>query len=138
MKRALEILSVLLLAALLQGCSHTAEPDEAFLASNDLCLIEKGHSIHVYDPIGCQLGFSRTKKEFRVHDDKMSDYYVLTLNKIPVSAGDKVKGTLRWSGPSGVTTRQDVVFTVEKMDGEGRVWLWNSGKQIAVSVRILY
>jgi len=137
MKTMGRICAAMLLLGLAAACNRAAEPDEAFLASEDLCLIERGHLIRRYDPLTCQIGFSRSDVEFRVHNDRMSDFYILTLERLPSSEGEEIVGTVMWSGSSGITRRSDLTFKVEKLSSDGKVWLWNAGKQVAVSVRIL-
>lgn len=75
MKRKLFILTAL---ACVLGCAPEHEPDAAFLEQDCLALEVKGAREVLYQPETWQLGFSRENKQFRVHNDTMSEYYVVT------------------------------------------------------------
>lgn len=123
-------------AIALSGCSCN-KLDEDFLNSTTLCLRIKGKTLHKYSPEHCQLGFNEQKKQFRVHNDTMSEYYILTCSSIPTSTGQKINCDLKWSTPSSVSSKSNIEFTVEKIDDNGNIWLWNKSNGIAVSVRRL-
>ena len=75
MKRKLFILTAL---ACVLGCAPEHEPDAAFLEQDCLALEVEGARKVLYEPETWQLGFSRENKQFRVHNDMMSEYYVVT------------------------------------------------------------
>lgn len=129
------LLTLLCLALLLCGCQKE-NVDESFLENNNLCLIEKGVTVHSYDPLTWQVSFNRADREFRVHTDNMSDYYILRCSALPREEGQSIKCSIRWSGNS-ITSKSNLTFRVEKMDSAGRVWLWCKGSKIAVSVMLL-
>lgn len=135
MRERFYILTFLTAVLLLCSCEKN-KVDEAFLESSDLCLIDGGVTIHTYDPLTWQVGYNESKKEFRVFNDTMSDYYVLTCSKLPTEKGQELTATVKWSGKS-ITTRNNVSFRVEKIDNQGRIWLWSKKSRIAVSVRSL-
>lgn len=84
MKRKLFILTAL---ACMLGCAPEHEPDAAFLEQDCLALEVKGAREVLYEPETWQLGFSRENKQFRVHNDMMSEYYVVTCSAIPDFVG---------------------------------------------------
>ena len=110
MKRKLFILTAL---ACMLGCAPEHEPDAAFLEQDCLALEVKGAREVLYEPETWQLGFSRENKQFRVHNDMMSEYYVVTVYK------------------------SSLAFEVKKINDEGVVWLWNSRKRVGMTVKIL-
>ncbi len=120
------------LAIALCGCQKESV-DPEFLSNGNLCLMEKGRTVHSSDPLTWQTSFNRARKEFRVHTDNMSDYYILKCSTVPESEGQSIKGSLQWSGNT-IVNRRNLDFRVEKMDSEGRVWLWCGKSKIAVSV----
>ncbi len=117
---------------LLCGCSKE-EVDEAFLESTTLCLINDGRTVHSYDPLTWQIAYSEDKMEFRVYSDTMSDYYVLSCSQLPAAEGQEISATLEWSNSSRIN-RKSLGLSVEKIDLQGRIWLWSSKEKIAVSV----
>lgn len=132
-------LYIILAAALLVfcGCSETNEVDSEFLKDETPCLKIDGNVIHQYNPLTWQLGYKASDAEFRVHNDTMSDYYVVELNSVPQKTGETITGNLIWTSEKGVNRLNDLDFKVEKINGNGVVWLWQSKENIAVSVQIL-
>ena len=135
MKKVLNMLTVLLLAVAAASCDRDRPGDE-FLESEDPCLIVDGRTVHRFDPLGWQLGYNAARKEFRVHNDSRSDYYILECDHIPTERGETVTGDLKWSG-SSMMYRRNLTFEVMKTDAQGRIWLWSRKNRIAVSVMAL-
>lgn len=121
---------------LLHGCSCN-KLDEDFIRSEKLSLRVKGKKIHEYEPNNWQIGFNEDKKQFRIHNDTMSEYYILNCSSLPEEAGQTIRGDLKWSTSSSVTSRKGVEFKVEKKDDAGNIWLWSKKSDIAVSIRRL-
>lgn len=130
MRRFLPIIAALLLAA-----SCNPKVDEEFLVSPDICLQENGKMILKYESATCQMSSNPEKHRYRIMDDTMSRYYMVTLGEEPKSVGQKIIGDLRWSTGVSVENYTGVEFTVEKLEG-GQVWLWNSRRKIAVSIML--
>lgn len=124
-------------AALLLTCScKTPHPGGFFLETSEPCLVIKEYVVHRYDPLTWQLGFNPTTKEFRVYNDTMTDYFILKCNELPKEPDQEISGDLKWSG-SSIKERRNLTLTVEKMDAQGNIWLWNRKNDIAVCVRTL-
>lgn len=132
MKRLFLIL--LPLCICLASCS--GKVSEEFLANPSLCLESDGDVIFSYSPADCQISFNQDKKQFRVMDDTMSKYYMVTLNDMPSSLGQKLSADIVWVSGNGVQNLSDVELKVEKIEGD-QVWLWSSRRKLAVSVRII-
>ena len=126
---------ILILLALVTACNKN-KMEEAVLESGDLCLIIKDKTIFTYDENDCQICFSPTKREFRIGDDTMDDYFTLTTSVIPSSEGEKVKGDLQWTLSNSVQSRKYIQFEVQKIEN-GTVWLWSKTERIAAVVKIL-
>ena len=109
--------------------------DEAFLQSDALRLEIKGYTVFSYDPLSCQMGFSRDKAEFRVHSDNMSDFYILALSRIPAGVGEEIPGSITWTTSKDIHNKK-TTFEVMKLEG-GRIWLWSSSNRTAVVVGVL-
>lgn len=124
-------------ASILAGCKPEYEPDPSFLSSDRIMLVIGGTEKMSYSPEYGQLGFCRELKQFRVSNDNMSEYYVLTCNAIPTAEGQTVKGSVKYASGTSSYVRNDLSFKVEKMDMNGNIWLWCKEKGIGVSVRTL-
>lgn len=137
MKGALKILCLVAAASILCGCpgSHEAESENEFLRSEMPCLYIGGKAMHEFEPETWQAGFNRSKKQFRVSNDTMSDFYVLVCSEIPSREGQKVTADLIWSS-NRIMNRKGLTFSVKKFNNRGMVWLWNSKHRIGVSVLI--
>lgn len=133
MKRFIAIL--LLASTLLCGCNDTRRRN-AFVENNDIRL-QVGSTVHFrYDPLTCQMAFSRDRKEFRAQTDNTSDYYSVVLSDIPVQTGETVSADLTWTTETDILTRNDLSLEVLKIDGN-RIWLWSSSGRIGVSIVVM-
>lgn len=131
MRRLIVILFVAIMAASCRGgLSHD------FLESPDIRLEVNGIPCLVYGESDCQLGYNTQTCTFTVMKDNASDYYSLTLEKLPVSEGEYINGDISWTTPESIETRKDIVFKVVKLEDD-TIWLWNADGQIAVCVKIL-
>lgn len=136
MKRILS--SLMIAGCLTAGCVGDTFTENEFMEAtaekgSEIALIERGARILSYAPDTWQLGFNDTRKEFRVHDDKMGYYYVLRCDAMPSEEGQTVNGRLEWTTYNDNKVR-DLSFTVSKIDADGKIWLWNARNQIGVVV----
>ena len=134
MKRKLFILTAL---ACMLGCAPEHEPDAAFLEQDCLALEVEGNRRVLYQPETWQLGFSRENRQFRVHNDTMSEYYVITCSRMPESIGQKILCSIKYASYKIAVYKNNLEFEVKKINDEGVVWLWNSKKRIGLTVKIL-
>lgn len=133
MKRFIAIL--LLASSLLCGCNDSRRRN-AFVENNDIRL-QVGSTVHFrYDPLTCQMAFSRDRKEFRAQTDNTSDYYSVVLSDIPVQTGETVSANLTWTTETDILTRNDLSLEVLRIDGD-RIWLWSSSGRIGVSIMVM-
>ena len=128
--RAIRLILPAALLLMTMACQKNG-PDEPFLENNDICLKVNGKVVHQYDPVSWQLGFSEDLRQFRVHNDNMSEYFIFTCASLPAQEGDEVKADLKWTDCSGIQTRSALPFRLEKKEGS-RYWLWNRSKKIGV------
>lgn len=128
----------LLFAIMLLACACS---DERFIkpfisASDEIRLVQMGKEVFVYDPAYCQMSFNREQGIFRVHTDNMSDFYTVSLSRIPTDVEEEVTGTLVWTTENEVNARKNVSFSVEKIEGD-KIWLWTSNGKIGAVIRLL-
>ena len=111
MKRAfLPIIPVILIIAVLTSCDRALGPDSSFVDSSNW-----------------QIGYNSSKKEFRVFDDSMKNYYIVTCSALPSSTGQKLEATVTWSSGSSTQTTKGK-FEVAKAQGD-TFWLWCGDKK---------
>lgn len=135
MKYVAEIVAGCIVLAGLFSCTPDRKPDAEFLTGSDLELKVDGSVKVKYVPETFQIGYSSDKKQFRVHNDTMSEYFILTCSELPEKEGQKIKCSLKYTSGGNTVSRTGEEFRVEKIDGSsGTVWLWNSKKKTGVSV----
>lgn len=125
----------LAIAVLLCGCNDSRKRN-AFVENNDIRL-QIGSTIQFrYDPLTCQLAFSRDRREFRAQTDNTSDYYSIMLSEIPANIGQRVSGNLTWTTETDILTRDDLDLEVLRIEGD-QVWLWSSSGRTGVMIKLL-
>jgi len=136
MKKTLKYLLLIVASfALMTACSHNDIPE--ILEDDTPSLVIKGVRKFRFDKLTCQESFSISRNEFRIGDDKMSDYFVLTLNQLPVSEGMSVKGKLTWTTDDDIRTIKNQTFSVLKIDENQTVWLKCEAENIYVVVQMV-
>lgn len=118
------------------GCRGTGVEPE-FLTDSAPLLRVNGENLIKYDPATSQLGYRPDRFEFRLHNDTMSEYYILTCSARPDSEGKTVRGTLKYATDGSIYTKSGLEFRVEKVGDDGNVWLWCSKRKTGITVRIL-
>ena len=136
MIRLLKYLFAALFAVItVASCYVSPEMDPAMLNLESGYALEVNNLVvHQFSETLAQLTFNAGKCEFRVGDDKMSDHYILTCDKVPAAKGDIVVADLAWTLGATVQKRSSLKFQVEKVADDGRIWLWDSRDGIAVIV----
>ena len=125
----------LAIAVPLCGCNDSRKRN-AFVENNDIRL-QIGSTIQFrYDPLTCQLAFSRDRREFRAQTDNTSDYYSIVLSEIPANIGQRVSGNLTWTTETDILTRDDLDLEVLRIEGD-QVWLWSSSGRTGVMIKLL-
>lgn len=137
MRTLIRLLPILAAALVICSCSRTLEPDSMWVGGTGMELNVAGSVIHKYDPLTWQLGYNPSAREFRVFDDSMKNYYIVTCSAIPSSTGQKLEATVTWSSGSSTQSAKGK-FEVAKAQGD-TYWLWCGDKKnpVGVTVRIL-
>lgn len=127
----------ILMIALLVLCSCGRQRRmNAFMESEEIKLQVAGSVQFRYDELNCQLAFSRDKKEFRAHTDNMSDFYIVRLNHIPSSVGEKLNADLEWTTATDILHRKNLTLEVVRIEGD-IMWLWSDSGRIGLNIRVL-
>jgi len=137
MKAARHIVPLLLLALLplLSGCGND-RLRAAFCDNEGIRLIVGGTVAFNYEPARCQMSFSRDRREFRVHTDSMSDFFVAELSEIPTQLGQRLTVDLTWTTEREVLTRKKLTLEVLRIEGD-EFWLWSTVGRIGLTIRVL-
>lgn len=133
MKRIIIIFTAVLATV---GC-NPYDIDEILLQRDDISLTVKGELVFSYDPADCQLGQNEENGSFRVFDDKLGNWFILDCRTSPDTEGQSLKADLEYTSPTDTKKLNGLTFTVEKMDRNGHVWLWNDERKIGAIVRKL-
>ena len=94
------LLSACLIAA--AGCERY-DIDEVLLQRDEMSLTWKGIEQLVYDPLAWQYSYNVARGEYRVNDDSMSDYYVLTSEDRLSFEGQEVDCDVEWTVKTNVS-----------------------------------
>ena len=130
------IAGIALTLMMLSGCVGP-QPDEVLLPRTEISLTIKGDMIMEYDPATCQIGYNSERNEFRLVNDKISNWFILRTGAVPADAGQQVKASLEYTSQSSIKTLADLAFSVEKTAPDGTIWLWNKDKKIGIIIKVL-
>ena len=72
------------------------------MESSTVALQVKGAAQFTYDSARDQLSFNEQKKTFRACNDKGTEYFTLSCDKIPTEKGQTIKGNLAYTRGNGV------------------------------------
>ena len=132
--RARTVIMALAATLVLSGCIRDRLLP-AFVGKDGVRLEIAGVPQFVYEENGCQMAFNADKREFRAHTDNMSDYFVVTLSKIPGGKDDQVTGSVTWTGDDYNRTLNNLSFEVAKIES-GKIWLWNQANKLAIVIPV--
>lgn len=131
------IAGIVLAVMSLYGCVGGMQPAEVLLPRTDISLTIKGEVQMTYDQNLCQLGYNTQTNEFRLINDKLTDWVIFRSDATPNTVGQKVKAYLEYTAADDTKKMEGVEFTVEKTDSDGQVWLWNNDKKIGIIIKTL-
>jgi hypothetical protein len=135
MKRRLSA-GILLTIAIVTGCTGL-HPEEILLPRSEVSLTVKEEVVMAFDPATCQIGYNSERNEFRLVDNKVSDWVIFRSDAVPTDVGQKVKASLEYTSRSNIKTLTDMTFSVEKTAPDGTTWLWNKDKKIGIIIKVL-
>ncbi len=136
MRKNLRHIILILLAVSLCGCVKTYEPDQFFLEESDMVLKIGGKNKIRYNSDNYQIGYSPDRKQFRLHNDTMSEFFILTCSELPSKQGQKVKCALKYCTANEIDYKTGLEFDVRKIS-DNIIWLWCKKKNIGVTVKTL-
>lgn len=104
----------MLVCFILSGCCRKHEPDPEFVTGDEIVLKIDGAVKVKYVPETFQLGFSPERKQFRVHDDNMTRFYILTCSELPDHVGQQISCSLKYGINGKMSYKSGMSFEVEK------------------------
>ena len=119
----------------LSSCQQNIE--EVLLSRSDISLTVNGELQMNYNENSCQIGYNPAKNQFRVYNEDLENWFILSCSAKPTSEGQKLKADLDYK--TGTTTKnyKDLEFSVERISSDGLIWLWNKDKKIGIVVKSL-
>ncbi len=111
--------------------------DEILLPREDISLTVKGELQFSFNPLTCQMSHNRTTHEFRVFDDKLSEWFILKCDERPANEGQELNADLTWTASSSTKNMDGLTFKIEKIDRSGKIWLWCKKKSIGIVIKNL-
>lgn len=123
-------------SACLAGC-NIYDVDEVLVQRTEISMTLKASDILIYRPDTYQLGYNAELNEFRVFDDQMAYWFILTCKSRPSTEGQEVEADLKWTSPSSTKTKRGLKFKVMKTDADGHIWLWCDSDAIGLIVKEL-
>lgn len=131
------IAGLVLAILLIYGCSGGIQPAEVLLPRTEISLTVKGELQMTYDQKTCQIGYNDGTHEFRLINDKLTDWVIFRSDATPTNVGQKVNAYLEYTLNKDTKTMDELTFTVEKTDSDGQVWLWNQDRKIGIIIKTL-
>lgn len=125
-------LTLIALVFTLSGCMMTEDLNELLLQSSEISLTWKGEVQVSYSPEKFQLGYNSGRHEFRVYDDKLSEWFVVRCSETPTTEGQEITADVSWTGKNRVEEFNGISMKVEKSDDTGLIWLWGESKKIGI------
>lgn len=129
-----QIILLLPILFTLCGCV-TYNIDSVLLQQDEISLTWKGKDQIVYNEKNFQMGYNASKNEYRVYDDNISQWFVLTCSTRPANVGDVITADVSWTTVDNIKTVSDVEFSVKKIEENGKIWLWSTSDKIGIVVQ---
>lgn len=127
---------IFLLLAAMTSCS-LYDIDEVLLQRDEISMTMKGVEQFVYDPVTCQMSHNATTNEYRMFNDKLSDWLIVKCYERPSDEGQDVTADVTWTASSSTKSIRGLTFRIEKMDASGTVWMWCRQKSIGIVIKNL-
>ena len=117
-------ISLFLLSFIIAGCEQYVV-DEALMQKEDVSLVIRGEVVLEYEGNTCQMAYNAKRCEYRMMDDDMAHYFILSCN-----------ADLMYTTVNDIRTEKGLTFKVERyVPSTDMFWLWCQSKRIGVVVR---
>ena len=137
MRKILILIGCLATVLALGACEPQGVTElSSFVRDNNVRLEIDGVRVFNYNDAGCQLALNARRGEFRAHDDTMSEYFIISMDKLPLAAGDRVNATISWTESGYERQKQNVTLVARSIRGDV-VWLCDDTQRNAAVIRLL-
>ncbi len=132
-----KIIYIIALAALMVcACTNDNFNEADFVTQiSSVSLTVKGAEVMKYDNSVHQLAWNDEKMQFRMMDDSLGNFFVVTLNKMPSVEGETVGAELVYTTYTSIKTVSST-FNVSKISGR-YYWLWEPDTDTGVVIQEL-
>lgn len=128
------LLIILILTAMTAGCTPEVR-EVAFMDASDISLTWKGSVQVMFNEQTCQLAYNDQRNEYRVYDDKLGDWFVISCSQRPVAEGELITADVSWTGDRTPKSYKGLEFIVRRVSEDGLIWLWNERNKIGIIVK---
>ncbi len=111
--------------------------EEILLPRDEISFTVKGVDQITYNPLTWQISQNVTNNEFRVFDDKLSQWFMVRCDERPANEGQTLTAELSWTASSSTRIMKDLSFEVKKTDKSGMIWMWCEQKSIGIVIKNL-
>lgn len=118
----------------LVGCNPDFNED-VLLEHSEISLIWKGTVQVGFDQSTGQLGYNNARHEYRVYNDKLSNWFTVRCSEEPLEADQELSADIMWTAEKGIKIYNGLSFKVKRISQEGLIWLWNEREKIGIIVK---
>lgn len=129
-------LMILMMTVLAVSC-NPYDIDEVLLMREDISMTMKGEVLFSYDPLTCQMSYNDSRNEYRMFDDKLSEWVIVRCDQRPSDEGQELTAEITWTSDSSVRTMKELTFRIERTDASGTIWMWCRKKSIGIVIKNL-
>lgn len=127
--------TIMVIAILAGGCEYLVVSNEFLLSQEEISLSWKNAVQIKYDQASYQIGYNDKNIEYRVYDDKIANWFTLRCSEKPETEGQTIMADVEWTGSKSTKTLVGQEFKVEKIGGDGLVWLSSSANNIGIVIK---
>lgn len=127
-------LTIIFTAVMFTSCADV-NIDEVLLSSTDISVSLKGKVQYTFNPNKGQAAYDRESNLYRYFDDDLGSWFEIRCSTRPATEGEVIKADIDWATKTSFRTEEGMVFTVEKTDETGMIWLWNDSEDIGIIIK---
>lgn len=126
--------AALALVLILSGCARY-DINEVLLSRTEVSLSLKGKVLYTMNPDKGQYSFRPATNEYRVYEDDINSWFRLRCEVRPNIENEIIKADLEWVTKTSIDQVEGVEFIVEKIGGDGLIWLWCESEKIGLVIK---
>ena len=127
--------ALMVIAILAGGCEYLVVSNEFLLSQEEISLSWKNAVQIKYDQASYQIGYNDKNIEYRVYDDKIANWSTLKCSEKPETEGQTIMADVEGRGSKSTKTVTGQGVKVEKIGGDGLVWLSGTTNNIGIVIK---